>query len=582
MSDIIQPKSEPELMNTTHTKAIETERVDDIPLLLTHMIEMGIHDILDANFPTHDNWGGISLGWTALIWLVHILSQADHRLNRVQDWVAKHRKSISAVTGLAVNPLDFSNDRLAAVLRYISIDKSWQEYERDQGKHIIRAYLLPTARVRLDATTASSQIEPSENGLFQLGHSKDHRPDLAQVKIMLASLDPLGLPLATQVVAGNKADDLLYGPTINQVRTILNQEGILYVGDCKMAARETRAGIEHAHDYYLMPLPATIITPEVLDSYLNTVGSNNQMIEPIYRFHDNGQAEEIAQGFEITKTMTDQVDGQTISWTERRLVIRSISFASAQEKSLHKRLKKAKTEIADLTRSRSGYKCITTLNLFWPAVGDILKQYNVEGLLEIDAVESAIEQYRRRYRDKPARVETKPVLEVQVIDNEEAIDAVIKRLGWRVYATNAPIEKLSLNDAVLAYREEYIIERGFGRLKGKPLSLTPMYLQRDDHATGLIRLLTVGLRVLTLLEFVVRSKLAEAETEIAGLYAGNPKRKTRRPTAEALLRAFNYIDLIVIKGDDDTSCYLTPLTSLQQRILELLGFSSIIYTQLIE
>lgn len=47
-----------------------------------------------------------------------------------------------------------------------------------------------------------------------MGHSKDHRPDLAQVKIMLATLDPLGWTEATQVVEGNKADDPLYEPII--------------------------------------------------------------------------------------------------------------------------------------------------------------------------------------------------------------------------------------------------------------------------------------------------------------------------------------------------------------------------------
>jgi len=186
----------------------------------------------------------------------------------------------------------------------------------------------------------------------------------------------------------------------------------------------------------------------------------------------------------------------------------------------------------------SSYKCIKTLDLFWPAVNDILKQYKVEGLLEIDAIESSIEHHRRRYRDKPARTEIEPVLEVHVQDNEVALETERRCLGWRVYATNAPTEKLSLHTAVLAYRDEYIIERSFGRLKGKPLSLTPMYLLRSDHATGLIRLLTIGLRVLTLLEFVVRSKLAEEEATIAGLYAGNPKRSTARPTAEALTYSF--------------------------------------------
>lgn len=528
-------------MNNTPIAAIETERVDDIPLLLSHMMQMGINEILDNNFPTHDNWSGISLGWTALIWLTHILSQADHRLNKVQDWVAKHVKTISSVTGLSIDPSNFSDDRLANILHYLSKNESWQEYERSQGKHIIRVYPLPTNTVRLDPTTASSYIEPRQESLFQLGHSKDHRPDLAQVKIMLASLDPLGLPLASQVVAGNEADDPLYEPAIEQVRTTLNQQGVLYVGDSKMAASKIRVAIKRANDFYLMPLPATIITAEILESYLQTIDSDNKTIEPIYRFNDNGQAKEIAQGFEIIDLMSSKVGNETISWSERRLVIRSISYAKAQEKSLNKRLKKAKKEMAGLTRRRSGYKCITTLESFWPAVDNILRCNNVKGLLEINAIESIIEQHRRGYRGKPARVETTPVLEVTVQDNTTAICAAIKRLGWRVDATNAPSERLSLNEAILAYREEYIIERNFGRLKGKPLSLTPMYLQKDDHATGLIRLLTIGLRVFTLLEFLVRSQLAEAETDIAGLYAGNPKRTTTRPTSEALLKAFDYI-----------------------------------------
>jgi transposase len=56
-----------------------------------------------------------------------------------------------------------------------------------------------------------------------------------------------------------------------------------------------------------------------------------------------------------------------------------------------------------------------------------------------------------------------------------------------------------------------------------------MYLNRDDHATGVIRLVSIGLRVLTLLEFLVRRQLAQEEGALAGLYAGNPKRTTDRP-----------------------------------------------------
>jgi transposase len=124
------------------------------------------------------------------------------------------------------------------------------------------------------------------------------------------------------------------------------------------------------------------------------------------------------------------------------------------------------------------------------------------------------------------------------------------------------------------------VERSLGRLKGRPLSLTPMYVQRDDHATGLIRLLSVALRVLTLLEFVGRRQLAAEGAQLAGLYAGNPKRATAQPTAERLLEACSDITLTVIEGEQQRIRHVTPLSPLQQRILEIVGFSSDLYTRL--
>ena len=107
-----------------------------------------------------------------------------------------------------------------------------------------------------------------------------------------------------------------------------------------------------------------------------------------------------------------------------------------------------------------------------------------------------------------------------------------------------------------------------------------MYVHRDEHATGLIRLLSIGLRVLTLLEYVVRRQLAAQGETLAGLYAGNTQRKTARPTAERLLEAFQEMTLTLVEGATQTYQHLTELNPLQGRILELLGFSSHVYTRL--
>src|SRR5260370_16002540 len=147
----------------------------------------------------------MSLGLTAAIWLTHILSEGDHRMNKVQGWVAHRLQTLHLCTGQEVQERWWSDDRLALVLDALAQPEVWQRFETALNQRIIRVYQLNPQRVRLDSTTASGYWTVSEDGLFQFGYSKDHRPDLPQLKVMLSALDPLGLPLATQVVAGADA-----------------------------------------------------------------------------------------------------------------------------------------------------------------------------------------------------------------------------------------------------------------------------------------------------------------------------------------------------------------------------------------
>ena len=204
---------------------ITTERVDDIPVLLAQSDRMGIAELLDVYFRPHGNWEGTGLGLTTTIWLTHILSEGDHRMNQVQPWVATRLHTLQKCSGQAVRDQEWSDDRLSLVLDALSDDQKWQDFERALNQRIVRVYNLKPKRVRVDSTTASGYWTVSEEGLFHLGHSKDHRPDLPQLKVMLSALDPLGLPMATQIVSGERADDRLYLPAIEQVSQSLQEHG---------------------------------------------------------------------------------------------------------------------------------------------------------------------------------------------------------------------------------------------------------------------------------------------------------------------------------------------------------------------
>jgi transposase len=233
---------------------IHTERVDDVPLLLAHMKRLEIAGILDAHFPTHGNRLGLSLGLLCLVWPAHILSQADHRLNRVRPWAERLQTTLNSVLPAPLRPTDLTDDRLADVLHALSDNATWAACEGALNRRILRVYDLTPATVRVDGTTASGYWQVTEDGLFQFGHSKDHRPDQPQVKVMLATLDPLGLPVAVDVLPGQRTDDRLSLPIISRVRASLGKRGLLYVGDSKLGVQGTRAHIHHDGDYYLCPL----------------------------------------------------------------------------------------------------------------------------------------------------------------------------------------------------------------------------------------------------------------------------------------------------------------------------------------
>ncbi|OQX61308.1 MAG: hypothetical protein B5M51_08200 [Anaerolinea sp. 4484_236] len=82
---------------------------------------------------------------------------------------------------------------------------------------------------------------------------------------------------------------------------------------------------------------------------------------------------------------------------------------------------------------------------------------------------------------RSARIERKVRFQLTLKRNQEAIAKAEAKTGWRIYATNAPVEKFPLAKTVLAYRDQYIVENVFRRLQGKILSITPVYVQRDDY-----------------------------------------------------------------------------------------------------
>lgn len=564
-----------------------SERVDDIPVIVALLLKMRVAELIDLHFPTNGNRTGLSLGQMCVIWLTFILTQADHRLNQVEPWVAEHQQTLSGCLGCEVEPRDCTDDRLATGLDYLSVGENWRLFETDLNRQVIRVYDLRSQQVRIDTTTASAFVSP--DGMFRLGFSKDHRPDLPQLKIPLSALDPLGLPLTTAVVPGNCADDPLYVPEIRKVRQSIGRSGLSFIGDCKMAAIATRVEIVTHQDYYLCPLSALQAPATELDQLLKPVFAGKQALEKVFVPGEDGapsdlreEDELIATGFEHTVSLSgkDQ-NGILHSWEERRLVVRSVRFAQSQEQLLRERINRAQKEIRSLNERKQGKPVLRSVKQAQEAAERIAAAHRVSEYLRIKTARTVRKRTKRRYGNRPARAVQQEKITVQSTIDKKALGQAVRRMGWRVYATNQPAAELSFEQAIWAYREQYLVEQCFGRLKGCPLSLTPFYLQYEHRVVGLILLLSIALRVLVLAQFVARKNLKEQDQKLSGIYAGQPGRQTASPTTEMMLRAFRGVTLSRLSVKGETYWHLTPLTDTQKRILKLLGLPPQTFSKLL-
>ena len=200
--------------------------------------------------------------------------------------------------------------------------------------------------------------EPEQHPLFKVGKAKNGLYE-TQFKLMLASLDPLGLPLAVDVVVGNRADDLLYVPSYQRVKAVIPGQELLVVGDSKMSALQTRVVIVANQDAYLSPLAYLKDEPELLDELLNDWRGREAELELIFLAEDipaDGSEPDpklaIARGFEVSRPRTAIVAEETVSWSERLLVVCSFSYAHSMQQGLQRRLDKAQRTLGALTPPR--------------------------------------------------------------------------------------------------------------------------------------------------------------------------------------------------------------------------------------
>ncbi len=362
------------------------------------------------------------------------------------------------------------------------------------------------------------------------------------------------MPLLSIIVEGNTADDVLYEPLEKQVADNLGKKGLLFVGDSKMSGVKNREYLQSSGQYYLCPLSEVQCSKKELKKYLGLEKECQSL------WTEKGELR--AKAFETEEVVSEKESG--CEWQERRIVVYSPQYGKSQREKFERRLEKAKQELENLLKAKQGKKIPKEWAEVEAKVREILKKNQVKECLEV----------------KIEELESGKKYELEFEEKAEAISEAQEIMGWRVYASNAPKEKMSTLKAIENYRKEYRIEAKFNELLNKVTALMPIFLQKNERIRALVKVLLLGIKFTSIIQYEVRENLKKANESVNQVYPGNPKRETKEPTIGMILRAFREITLVKVEENGVTITKISKLKPIQLKLLELMGLKSEIYEKL--
>lgn len=547
---------------------IKAEPLGDLAVISRLIESTNLASRIDEYFPRHHLWQGMGLGKTLQALLMYILSENDHRLFNVEAWADHIEESLGWLLEEAGFTAKFlSDDRLGNLLDYFSKSaERWEQFQRCHNEALIRFYQLDESSgghitARIDSTTVQSYR--AEEGFFQMGHNALGLAQ-PQVKMMLLAIDQANMPIAMNTVTGEKVDDRLYIPVLELAwRQGLPRLGLLVVGDRKICNRENMCFIANSGNYYLGPLPQRQFSVEKLSQACQWIEQQPEQPEQVMRWAAGAkEAQAIAMVKELPGRMVTDNEGQE-HW-QRLIAVCSLSLRKRQLEQLQQRLDKAQEEIRQRFSRSRGRKTLSQVHEARQGGEKILDKHKVSHLFAM-------------HIEPPTEKNGSCIVELEL--SPEALKNEQRLAGWRVMATNAPLERLCAQEVVLCYWEEYRIEQQFHLLLNKCTALRPIFLKKENRILAMLKIMMLALQYSNLWQYTLRRELnQQQEPYLTKVVPGNPGMKVHLPTTKLALAAFKKVQAIYVHlPDGQLFVQIQGLEPHHQRLLRLLKLPPDVY-----
>ena len=203
------------------------------------------------------------------------------------------------------------------------------------------------------------------------------------------------------------------------------------------------------------------------------------------------------------------------------------------------------------------------------------KKNRTADFFQYTIVNDPITTYKNKNQGRPSKNKKSEKVAV-VKDNfsitfqldQSAIDKELSFCGYYPLITNKPEETLSIEEAMLAHKNQYKCEHINRRAKSS-LNIEPIYLQTPERIEAMLFLFKMALQMVVLIERTARANIKDRDKGLDNFMPN--KKDVRNPRTEYMLAEFEYIvSGKVPMSNGQIAGFVSELNPLQKDILDIL------------
>lgn len=554
---------------------LRTEQLGGLPIVAHYASRLGLAGVLERWLPAGERRVLVAPA-RVIAALVANLCVSRAPLYGLGEWAAAHDPRVLALgcgelaalnddrVGRALDCL-FAADRasllcelvLGAVSRF-KIDLS-QLHNDSTSISVHGAYLQADGRKHAGKPTVA----------ITHGLSKDHRPDLKQLVVILTVAADGAVPLAQRVADGNTADSATHIDTWDGLRALTGRPDFLYVADCKLASAAQMNHINTNGGRFVSVLPRSRKETSSLCAW---------MLEHTPDWHEAARCAAAHRGeqdevWKVASAPIQSAEGYRIVW------VHSTRKQQLDHQARHDSLARALQALDALNTRLAGPRCrIHDKAAVEHAAKTVLRTQNVTALINFE-VSQHLEQWTRiesrgRSQKPGPRQCSRERFTLTWNVNETALAHETAAYGTFALITND--RTLTDTQLLAAYRYQPNLEKRHHQLK-TVLEAAPIQLKSPARIEALLTCYFIALLLHALIERDLRNAMQATNTPHIPIY--HEHRTCHAPTTTRILDTF--ADLArhqLTQNQTNIQTFPPQLTPLQQQILDLLNIPHHAYT----